>query len=213
MKATVLTSLLKSLCLLASLLLMPFTTMGAESYVIDPVHTRVSFEISHAGFSKAIGTFSKIEGHLQFEENDWSKSSVEVNIPLKTLNLGDEKWQAKILEKSFFDEAHFPVAHFASTKIEKKDETTALIYGVLTLRNISVPIILNMQLNAIKRHPLSFKKTIGVSANTTLSRKAFGMTSWQTLIGDEVIVRIEFEATRGKNDSAALMEHDNAAKK
>ncbi|TXG79242.1 MAG: polyisoprenoid-binding protein, partial [Rhodocyclaceae bacterium] len=27
-------------------------------YAIDPVHTRVVFEIDHAGFSKAIGTVS-----------------------------------------------------------------------------------------------------------------------------------------------------------
>jgi polyisoprenoid-binding protein YceI len=197
-----------------SLWLSPFHITTADTYAVDALHTRVAFDISHAGFSNTIGTFSAIEGELQFNESDWSQSKLEIKIPLKTLDLGDESWQQKMLSKAFFDAENFPIAYFTSNKIEKQDETHGLIYGQLTLRNVSVPVVLTMQLNAVKRHPLSFKKTIGASAHTKLSRKAFGMTSWQNLIGDEVRIKIEFEATRSRTDTnSADKELDDATKK
>jgi polyisoprenoid-binding protein YceI len=184
---------------------------ASESYVVDKVHTRVVFEVSHAGLSNAIGSFSKIEGRLELDETDWSKSSFDITIPLKTLHFGDDDWQQKILGKAYFDEAHFPTAHFVSTRIEKINDTTANIQGQLTIRGVTLPVTLDMQLNAIKRHPLSLKKTVGASATTKLSRKAFGMTSWPNLIGDDVSVKIEFEATRTKNDSSSETKDSNNA--
>ena len=58
-------------------------------YAFDPVHTRVAFQISHAGFSNPVGTFSRIEGELQFDEADWSTARLKVRIPMTTLELGD----------------------------------------------------------------------------------------------------------------------------
>ena len=61
-----------------------------ETFDVDPVHTRIAFIVSHAGFSNAIGTFSGSTGQLQFDENDWSQSSISVSIPVASLNLGDD---------------------------------------------------------------------------------------------------------------------------
>jgi hypothetical protein len=44
---------------------------------------------------------------------------------------------------------------------------------------------------------------VGFSATTTLSRKAFGMDAWPTVVGDEVEVRIEAEAVRRRGDDDA----------
>lgn len=169
-----------------------------ESFDIDPVHTRVAFMVSHAGFSNPIGTFSGSTGQLQFDEKDWSQSSVSVNIPLASLNLGDTHWQEKILDGTFFDVRNFPTATFVSRQIEKLSDNTGIAYGTLTIRGISQAVNLNFTLNALKRHPLNFKKTIGFSATAILSRKAFSMNSWINVIGDDVKIIIELEATHSK---------------
>ncbi len=182
-----------------------------ESFAVDPVHTRVAFMVSHAGFSNAIGTFSGSTGQLRFDEKDWSKSSISVSIPIASLNLGDADWQEKILDGTFFDAGKFANATFVSERIEKLSDTTGIAHGALTIRDISQPVSLNFTLNALKRHPLNFKKTIGFSANATLSRKAFGMDAWTKVIGDEVKVMIELEATPGKQENTT--EQENGAKK
>jgi polyisoprenoid-binding protein YceI len=171
-------------------------------YQIDPVHTRVAFLISHAGFSRAIGTFSGSHGGLDFDPEDWSSAKVDVTVPIATLDLGDDKWRDKILDATFFDVEKFREAHFVATKIEKSGETTAKITGELTLHGVTRPVTLDATLNALRRHPLSLRKTVGFSATGTLSRKDFGMDAWESVVADQVQLIIEVEASRTHNDDA-----------
>jgi polyisoprenoid-binding protein YceI len=171
----------------------------AERFALDPVHTRVAFQVSHAGFSSPVGTFSQASGVLDFDPADWRAAHVEVRIPIATLQLGDEKWQGKILDATFFDAKKFPEAHFVSTRVEPKGENEAEVTGDLSLHGVTQPVLLHVKFNKLARHPLTFKRTAGFSATATLSRKAFGMDSWQSVVGDEVRLLLEVEATRDKD--------------
>jgi polyisoprenoid-binding protein YceI len=173
-----------------------------ESFQLDPVHTRVAFQVSHAGFSSPIGTFSRTTGALDFDEKDWSSAHLDVSIPLASLELGDAKWQEKILDSTFFDAKKFPQAHFVSTRVESTGEHSAKVTGDLTMHGVTRPVTLNVTLNALKRHPLTFKRTAGFSATATLSRKDFGITAWKSVVGDEVRLIIEAEAVRGGDETS-----------
>ena len=118
----------------------------AERFAIDPVHTRVAFQVSHAGFSNPVATFSKVTGVLEFDKEDWSKAHVEVRIPIDTLDLGDDKWQGKILDATFFDAKKFPDARFVSTRVEGKGENEAEVTGDLTLHGVTKPVVLQVKL-------------------------------------------------------------------
>ncbi|MEO8159826.1 MAG: YceI family protein [Arenimonas sp.] len=170
-----------------------------EDFAIDPVHTRIAFQVSHAGFSWPVGSFSGASGHLHFDRGDWAHARVEVRFALATLDLGDADWQKKILDHSFFDAGKFPEAHFVSTKVEAEGEDAALVTGDLSLHGVTAPVTLKVKLNQLARHPLTFRRTAGFSATGTLSRKAFGIDSWGKLVGDEVRLILEVEATRDKN--------------
>lgn len=201
-----------TLRIFASLILLIAGNANAalESFDIDPVHTRVAFMVSHAGFSNAIGTFSGSTGQLQFDENDWSQSSVSVSIAIASLNLGDADWQNKMLDGTFFDADKFSTARFVSQRIEKLSDNKGIAHGVLTIRNISQPVSLDFTLNLLKRHPLNFKRTVGFSATATLSRKAFGMDAWKSVIGDEVKILIELEAAKAKSTNQQEPANDAA---
>lgn len=179
-------------------------------YEIDPVHTRVAFLISHAGFSRAIGTFSGSHGELDFDPDDWARARLDVTIPIASLDLGDDQWRDKILDATFFDVGKFPGAHFVATRIEKTGAASAKITGDLTLHGVTRPIVLDATLNALRRHPLSLRRTIGFSATATLSRKQFGMAAWESVVADQVQLIIEFEASRAHNDNAADKEPEHA---
>jgi polyisoprenoid-binding protein YceI len=170
-------------------------------YDIDPVHTRVAFLISHAGFSRAIGTFSGSHGRLDFDPDDWTGAKLDVVIPIGTLNLGDDKWRDKILDATFFNAGKFPEAHFVATKIEKTGDASAKITGDLTLHGVTRPVTLDATLNALRRNPLTLHKTAGFSATATLSRKDFGMDAWESVVADQVQLIIEVEASRTHNDA------------
>ncbi len=173
---------------------------GEARYALDPVHTRVAFQVSHAGFSNPVGTFSRIEGELQFDDADWSTARLKVRIPMATLDLGDANWREKILDRTFFDAGKFPDAVFESTKVEATGSSTAQVTGNLTLHGVTHPVTLAVTMNALRRHPLTFRKTAGFSATGSLRRSDFGMTSWKNLVGDEVKLVIEAEAVRDSAD-------------
>ncbi|MEA9842885.1 YceI family protein [Xanthomonas campestris] len=178
-------------------------TAAPVRYALDPVHTRVLFAVEHAGFSKALGTVSGSSGTLVFDPDDWAAATLEVTVPLRRADLGDAKWNEATLARNLLDAERFPDAHFVSIKVEASDATHAKVTGNLTLHGVTRPVTLDVTLNALKRHPLPpFRRTAGFSATATLSRAAFGVDAWKSMIGDTVELRIEAEAVReGRADS------------
>lgn len=168
----------------------------ARAYVVDPVHTRIAIAVDHAGFSKAIGTVSGTTGTLHVVPGGWDGARVEVRIPVADLDFGDPAWNRAVAARGLLDTGSHPVAHFRSLHVEPVDAVRARIHGALTLRGVTRPVVLEAVRNAERRHPLPpFRRTIGFSATSTLSREAFGSTAWSSVIGDDVEVRIELEAT------------------
>lgn len=169
----------------------------AARYALDPVHTRVMFELSHAGYSQAIGTVSGSTGTLVFDPGDWSSAQVSVSVPIAKLDLGDAGWSRAALGRGLLDGARYPVATFVSTRVEPVDATHARVTGMLTLRGVAREVVLAVTFNQLKRYPLPpFRRTAGFSATATLSRSEFGADAWSSLVGDTVALRIEAEARR-----------------
>jgi len=170
-------------------------------YSLDPVHTRVMFAIEHAGFSKAIGTVSGSTGSLVFDPDDWAGAKLQASVPMTRVDLGDADWNKATLAGNLLDVEDHPTAEFVSTRIEPVAPGRASVHGILTLRGVSRGIVLDVTLNAAKRHPLPpFRRTVGFSATARLSRRDFGIDAWPSVIGDAVELRIEAEATRSRAD-------------
>jgi polyisoprenoid-binding protein YceI len=175
-----------------------FSYAAPVDYSVDPVHTRIAFRVVHAGFSHALGTFSAPSGTLRFDPDDWTTAKLELDVPIASLDLGDKDWNGKVLDGTFFDAAKLPRATFASTAVEKIDGTRMRVHGDLTIHGVTRPVAFEATFNALKRHPLTFRRTAGFSATLTVSRKEFGMGNWASVIGDEVEILVELEATRAR---------------
>ncbi|KRG70218.1 hypothetical protein ABB29_08085 [Pseudoxanthomonas dokdonensis] len=177
---------------------------NVKHYTLDPVHTRVMFTVEHAGYSNAIGTVSGSTGSLRFDPDDWSSAQLQVRVPMQRVDMGDEKWNRATQARNLLDTEAFPEATFISTAIEPIDPQHASVTGMLTLHGISREIVMQVKLNALKRYPLPpFRRTVGFSASTTISRADFGIDAWSSLIGDRVDLRIEAEAQASRGPAGA----------
>ncbi|MFC0682718.1 YceI family protein [Lysobacter korlensis] len=186
---------------LLALVAAPVFAGGIDAYTLDPVHTRVMFTVGHAGFSNAIGTVSGSTGTLHFEPDRWQDARLEVEVPMKRIDLGDARWNEATLAPRLLDAARHPTARFVSTHVDPVDATHAKVCGDLTLRGVTRPLCLDVTLNAIKRHPMPpFRRTAGFSATGALSRAEFGIDAWPSMIGDRVELRIEAEAVRSRGN-------------
>ena len=185
------------LVLLAVLACAPAAAGEPIRYAFDPVHTQVMFAIDHAGFSKAIGTVSGSEGSLHFDVDDWSSARLDVVVPMTRLDLGDSGWTASVFAPRFLDVTRYPQARFVSTDLQRDAGNRGQACGLLTLHGVTRPLCLDIVMNKAGRYPLPpFRRTIGFSATAALKRSDYGMTRWQSLVGDEIELRIEAELFR-----------------
>lgn len=201
------------LCALPVLLAwMPASAGEPPRYAFDPVHTRVMFAIDHAGFSKAIGTVSGSEGSLHFDPQDWASARLDVVVPMSRLDLGDSGWSASVFAPRFLDVKRHPQARFVADGLQRQTGNQGRACGQLTLRGVTRPLCLDVVLNKVGRYPLPpFRRTIGFSARAMLKRSDYGMTRWQSLVGDDVELRIEAELFRSDHGASPAQDDDTPA--
>jgi polyisoprenoid-binding protein YceI len=180
---------------LAFLSLLAVGAQAADVYKLDPVHTQVTFFINHLGFSNSSGRFHLSDSALQFNEQDWSKSSVQVTIPLNTLDMGDATWKEHLLAARFFDAEKYPTMTFKSTKVESVGKDQLKVTGDLSLHGVTKPVVLDTKINKIGPHPMSRRAAAGFSATAKIKRSDFGITQNLPMVGDEVEIRIETEGS------------------
>ena len=175
-------------------LLMP-AAAAAEDFAIDPVHTRVMVAIEHAGFSHALGTVSGSSGRVTLGDG-WADARVDVTLPLDRLDFGDAGWNRAV--RGLLDTGAHPRARFVSDNVTPRDATHAQVCGLLTLHGVSRPLCMDATLNGVRRHPMPpFRRTAGFSAVAHLDRFDYGVDAWPTVIGRDVEMRIELEASHG----------------
>lgn len=180
------------------LLCAPPTSAKPERFGLDPEHTQIVFKVSHLGYAHAWGKFRIFRGEFTFDEEDWSRSSVEVIIETRGLDLANRRWNEKIRGEHFLDVEQFPEMRFVSTKVEKTGENTGVISGDLTMLGETRPVTLQMTLNKVGKSPLTNKLMAGFSATGELKRSDWGMTYLVPAAGDTVTLFLEAEGIREK---------------
>ena len=165
-------------------------------YRYDPVHTQVMFSVDHLGFSRPVGRFTRLDGGLELDPEDWSRTRCEVNIDATSLVLGDADWEKKVRSDAFLDAGRHPTIRFACGHVEPAGERRVRLHGELTLRGVTRPIALDVRINRIGRHTFSLGYVAGFSATGTLKRSDFGIRRMLPAVGDEVAIRLEVEAVR-----------------
>lgn len=189
----------------AALLLAAGPAAAAEVFTFDPGHTEIQFAYSHLGNSRAFGAFEGVTGELALDADDPAKSRVEVVIDATSLHTGVEALDGHLKGDDFFAVESAPEIRFVSTGVVPTSDTTAEVTGDLTIRETTVPVVLDVTLNYLGDHQLGAfvpdyadTEVAGFSARGTVLRSAFGMDMLVPMISDEVELVIETEFLRPK---------------
>lgn len=167
-------------------------------YTADRWHTRIYFDIDHMGLSNYGGRFTEFDIDFLFDEEDFSKSSVEVRVPVASIDTFSPELNEKMPGVAFFDAADHPVMHFRSTKIEQLDSSRARMTGDLTIRGVTLPVIFDVTMNGKVLHPFYNLHNIGFSATGSVDSRAYGVNRLpEWMLASMVNVRIELEAFEG----------------
>ena len=174
------------------------TLAAPVDYKIDPTHTATVFSWNHFGFSTPSANFSDIQGVIKVDNAKPANSSVEVTIPVSSVNTNVTALDKEFQEEGWFNAAKYPNITFKSTKVETKDKKHFKITGNLTVKGITKPVVLDAVLNKQGEHPMAKVPAIGFNATTSFDRSAFGIGNYVPNVGDKITVNITTEAEAAK---------------
>ncbi|ENU42044.1 YceI family protein [Acinetobacter seifertii] len=183
---------------LAVALASTITLAAPVDYKIDPTHTATVFSWNHFGFSTPSANFSDIQGVIKVDNAKPANSSVDVTIPLSSVNTNVPALDKEFQQEAWFNAAKYPNITFKSTKVETKDKKHFKITGDLTVKGVTKPVVLDAVLNKQGEHPMAKVPAIGFNATTSFNRSEFGLGSYVPNVGDKITVNITTEATAAK---------------
>ena len=175
-----------------------FTVAKPVDYKIDPTHTATVCTWNHFGFSTPSANFSDIQGTISVDTAKPADSSVNVTIPLSSLNTNVKALDEHLKTADFFDAEKYPNITFKSTKVQALGKNKYKITGNLTVKDVTKPVVLDAVLNKTGAHPMTKAETVGFNATTSFDRSAFGVGAYVPNVGDKITVNITTEASVAK---------------
>lgn len=172
-----------------------FSMAKPVAYTIDPGHTATVFSWSHFGFSTPSANFSDIQGTITVDNEKPANSSVNVTIPVSSINTNVKALDEHIQKAEFFDVEKYPNITFKSTKVQALGKNKYKITGDLTIKGVTKPVVLDAMLNKQAVHPMTKLQTIGFNATTSFNRSAFNVGAYVPNVGDKITVNITTEAS------------------
>jgi polyisoprenoid-binding protein YceI len=172
---------------------------AASTWQIDPNHSSAQFAVRHLAISTVRGAFTKVNGTVQLDDKDISKSSVEVTIDAASVDTRVENRDKDLRSDHFFDVEKYPTLNFKSTKVEQVEPGKLKVTGDLTLHGVTKPVILEVDgPTAPVKDPWGNQRA-AVNATTKINRQDFGMKFSPTMdsgglvVGNDVVITIDVE--------------------
>jgi polyisoprenoid-binding protein YceI len=184
---------------LLSILLLPLSALPeAVQYTADKWHTRIYFTVNHMGLSNFSGRFLEYDIEFMFDEKNLANSTVEVTVPVSSIDTFSPELNSKMGDEMFFDVSSHPEMRFISTNIEQVDASHALMTGDMTIKGTTLPVTFDVTFNKIVMHPRFSRNNAGFTATATIDSKAYDVNrlpDW--MVANDVAIRIEMEAFEG----------------
>jgi polyisoprenoid-binding protein YceI len=172
---------------------------ASSTWQIDPQHSSAQFAVRHMAISTVRGAFSKISGTLVLDDQDVTKSTVDVTIDVSTVDTREPDRDKDLRSDRFFDVAHFPTMTFKSKKVEQAGAGKLKVTGDLTIRGTTKEVVLDVDGPAAPmKDPWGNLRT-AATATTKVNRQDFGV-KWNAkldnggmVVGDDVSITIDVE--------------------
>lgn len=178
-------------------------------WTLDPAHSRIGFSVKHMMVSTARGEFKSYSGSLNLDTEDFTRSSVEGEIEVASIDTGNADRDTHLRNNDFFDAPNHPKITFKSTRIERKAGDEYVVYGDLTIRGITKEVALDVETSGIHKNPWGQTVT-GFSATGSINRKDFGVAfnapleTGGVLVGEKVKLELDIEASLVEAPVAAV---------
>ena len=175
---------------------------AADTFKIDPVESSVVFSVAY-GVSNFYGRFNDVSGTVVLDKADPSKSSIELTIPVESVDTHNEKRDQHLKGPDFFNAKQFPVMTFKSTWITPRPLTkgessgvrTYKVTGDFTLHGVTKPLTLEIKKGGEVKG-MEGEIRGGGETHFTIKRSDYGINFMQERIGDEINIVVSLNGIK-----------------
>lgn len=166
---------------------------------LDGAHTVAAFSARHMMITTVRGTLGTVSGTIEFDEAHPENARVEAVIDATGLSTAVADRDNHLRSADFLDVANYPTVTFKSARVEVTGDNTAKVYGDLTIRGVTRPVVVDAEY--IGRTVSPFGDTrVGFTGTTRINREDFGLT-WNmaieaggVLVGRDIKIELDAEA-------------------
>ena len=168
------------------------------TWQIDPAHSHIGFSARHMMISKVRGRFENFSGTIDFDEDNPSASTVNVEIEAASINTRMDQRDDHLRSPDFLNADEYPALTFVSKRVEVDSANSGKLVGDLMIRGVSKEVALDVEYAGQAKSPWG-TYSAGFSASTAINRKEWGL-EWNApletggvLVGDTINIDIELE--------------------
>ena len=184
--------------------------MATTKWKIDPAHSEILFTVKHLMITNVTGSFREFDLELETEENNFATTkNIVFTANVDSITTNSEQRDTHLKSSDFFDVEKYRQLKFTGKRFVT-DGDHAKLYGNLTIRDTTNPIVLDIQFGGMVVDPYGQTKA-GFTVEGAVSRKEFGLTwnavteAGSVVVSDEIKIHADVQLIR--EAASQLAEH------
>lgn len=143
----------------------------------DPMHSKLTFTVTHQGLSSIFGLFQKFESTVTSSKPDFSDAMFSLSVDMASVNTEVKMRDDDLRSANFFDVTKYPDMIFKSTSISN---TTGMkdrfkITGDLTMHGVTKTVTMDLWFRGTKEDPMTKKTKSGFQLKGMINRADFNV--------------------------------------
>jgi polyisoprenoid-binding protein YceI len=166
---------------IAVFLFLSLISISAQSnWVIDKVHSKVQFTVTHLVISEVTGLFKSFDGTITAGKDDFSDAKIDFSIDVNSISTENDQRDTHLKSDDFFNAAKFPKITFVGKSMQKAGDNKYKLTGDFTMRDVTKQITLDVLYNGTIKDPWGNTKA-GFKITGDLNRFDYNL-KWNALI-------------------------------
>jgi polyisoprenoid-binding protein YceI len=165
-------------------------------YRVVPGHSKVGFCVRYFPFQEFRGEFDNIVGGLTLPPDMERHGQALLLIHTTSMASTHPDLDPLVQGHEFMDVEHYPDILYVGRAFQWYNPLQAYIYGDLTLRGITQPVVFNIEIDALERDAEGKPETIRLRGTTQVDRTEFDMRTHQIMISQTVKLCLSVELMR-----------------
>lgn len=177
-----------ALLLLLAALSLANTASAPQRYILDTAASSVSARVPFFGLASKTARFPRMAGAVTIVPGAPEQAVIDVTFDATAIEAPDSVTLARLRGEKFFWVEKYPTIRFIGRSLKLSNATRGTVAGELTARGVTRPATLVVVFDG---DPVAqVGKPVSFTGTTTIDRRAFGMKSYQLIVGNKVDITL-----------------------